>query len=183
MTETPEYSVIRKDGDIELRKYTNYIKAEVEIDESSHREAIFKGFRILADYIFGNNLGNKKMDMTTPVQVSEGLKFAMTKSVTISSDDTYSVAFIMPSAYTLATLPEPKNPGITFSQVEPKVMAVIGFSGFYREGQVEKAKMKLKHWLENEDIKYVNSFIAAGYDPPWVPWFLARNEVMVEVKI
>lgn len=183
MTETPDYSVIRQDKDIELRKYPSYIKAEVEIEESSYREAIFKGFRILADYIFGNNLGNRNIEMTSPVQISEGRKIAMTKPVTISGDDAYIVAFVMPSEYTLATLPEPKNPAISFSTIESRTMAAVGFSGFYREGQVEKAKTKLKQWLEREKIQIVGPFIAAGYNPPWVPWFLARNEILVAVSL
>jgi hypothetical protein len=183
MTQSPDYSVIRKYKNIELRQYSAFIKAEVEIEESSYRGAIFKGFRILADYIFGNNLGNKNIEMTSPVQVSEGQKIAMTKPVTISGDDSYSVAFIMPSEYTLATLPEPKNSAISFSEVDSRTMAAIAFSGFYREGQVEKAKQRLKRWLEDEKIPIVGPFIMAGYNPPWVPWFLARNEVLVPVSV
>lgn len=183
MTETPEYIVVRKVGDIEIRQYPAYIKAEVEIEGSSYRDAIYKGFRILADYIFGNNLGNKTIDMTNPVQVTEGQKIAMTTPVTISGDDIYTVAFIMPSQFTLSTLPAPKNSKIFFSKVEAKTMAVVGFSGFYREGQVEKAKKRLHDWLENEDIPTDGAFIAAGYNPPWVPGFLARNEVMVSVRM
>jgi len=183
MTETPDYSVIRKDKDFELRLYPSYIKAEVEIEESSYREAIFKGFNVLADYIFGNNISNKKIDMTSPVQVSEGQTIAMTKPVTISGDDTYAVAFIMPSEHTLATLPEPKNPAISFSKVESRTMAAMEFSGFYRDGQVEKAEERLKQWLEKENIQIEGPFIAAGYNPPWVPWFLARNEILVAVRM
>jgi len=183
MTDTPNYSVIRKDGTIELRQYPAYIKAEVEIKDSSYREAIYKGFRVLADYIYGNNLGNKNIEMTSPVQVSEGEKIAMTKPVTISGDGTYSVAFIMPSEYTMATLPQPKNPAISLSKVEPKIMASISFSGFYRAGQVEQAKERLKVWLDKSKIESEGAFIAAGYNPPWVPWFLTRNEVMIPVKM
>ena len=183
MTETPNYQVIRKENNIELRQYPEYVKAEVEIEESSYREAIFKGFRILADYIFGNNLGNKSIDMTSPVQVTGGEKIAMTKPVTISGEGKYSVAFIMPSEYSLETLPQPKNPTISFSKVDSKTMAAIDFSGFYRDGQVEKAKKQLKQWLDNKKIQTEGAFIAAGYNPPWVPWFLARNEVMVPVRI
>jgi len=181
MTDTPKYLVLRKDGDIELRKYPPYIKAEVEIKDSSYREAIFKGFRVLADYIFGNNLGNKNIEMTSPVQISDGQRIAMTKPVTIRGDGIYSVAFIMPSEYTVETLPGPKNPEISFSKVGSTTMAAIRFSGFYRNGEVEKAKHRLKNWLDNAGILIEGPFIAAGYNPPWVPGFLARNEVMVEV--
>lgn len=128
-------------------------------------------------------MGNKNIDMTSPVQVTEGQKIAMTTPVTISGGDKFTVPFIMPSQFSLSTLPEPKNPQIFFSEMESKTMAAIGFSGFYREGQVEKAKKRLKQWLEKEHIQSEGAFIAAGYNPPWVPGFLARNEVMVEVRM
>lgn len=183
MTETPEYTIIRKDGKIELRQYPSYIQAEVEIADSSYQGAIFKGFRILADYIFGSNQGNRNIAMTRPVQVSEGQKIAMTKPVTVRGEGTYSVAFIMPSDFTLATLPEPKNSEITFAEIKPKTMASIGFTGFYREKQVKKAENRLTQWLKNEGITMDGAFISAGYNPPWVPWFLARNEVMVPIRM
>jgi hypothetical protein len=37
--------------------------------------------------------------------------------------------------------------------------------------------------LEKEGIETSGDFIVAGYNPPWVPWFLARNEIMVEIKM
>ena len=183
MSETPKYNVFKQDDNVELRQYPGYIKAEVEIEKGSYRNAIFKGFQILAEYIFGNNINDKKIAMTSPVQVTGGTKIAMTKPVTISGEGTYTVAFIMPSEYSMDTLPEPKNTAIRFSSVKPKTMAVIKFSGFYRKRQVEKAKKRLKNWLNKRNFAMRGDFIVAGYNPPWVPWFLARNEVMVEVEL
>jgi effector-binding domain-containing protein len=182
MTETPKYKVLKKEDKIELRLYPEYIKAEVQIEDSSYREAIFKGFRILADYIFGNNLSNQSIDMTSPVQVTDGEKIAMTKPVTVQGENGHSVAFIMPSKYSMGALPKPANPAISFTKVDSTTMAAIQFSGFYREGQVKKAEKRLKAWLEKENIELKGPFIAAGYNPPWVPSFLARNEVMVPVS-
>jgi hypothetical protein len=182
MTETPTFTVIKKQGDIELRDYSPYIKAEVDVTDTSYRNAIFQGFRILADFIFGNNIKSQKIAMTSPVQVEESEKIAMTSPVTISGEDSYTVAFIMPSEYTLETLPQPKNPAISFIKVEARTLASMKFSGFYRENQAEKAKGKLQHWVEMQGYEADGDFIIASYDPPWVPWFLARNEVMVPIK-
>jgi hypothetical protein len=182
MTETPKYTVIKKQGDIELRSYPAYIKAEVNVADTSYRNAIFQGFRILADFIFGNNVKTTKIAMTSPVQVVESEKIAMTSPVTISGEDSYTVAFIMPSEYTLETLPQPKNLAISFIKVEARTLASMNFSGFYRENQAEKAKRQLQDWLEAQAYKADGDFIIASYDPPWVPWFLARNEVMVPIK-
>lgn len=183
MTETPNYSVIEKRNDIELRLYPAYIKAEVSIGDTSYQKAVFKGFGILADYIFGNNIKTEKIAMTSPVQVSQSQKIAMTKPVTIRGDGNYTVAFIMPSEFSLDTLPKPKNEAVQFSSMPTHTMAVIRYAGYFQGTKINKAKQRLKTWLEKEGIETSGDFIVAGYNPPWVPWFLARNEIMVEVKM
>lgn len=182
MTETPKYSVIKKEKDIELRRYPPYITAEVTVPESNYRKAVFKGFNILANYIFGNNIKSENIEMTAPVAVSQSEKIAMTKPVTVSGDENYTVAFIMPSEYTLKSLPEPKDPSIRFNSIESHTMAVTEYSGYFGERKIIKAKSELTEWLEKEGIEIQGEFIVAGYNPPWVPGFLARNEVMVRVK-
>ncbi len=182
MTETPKYTVIRKENNIELRKYPAFIKAEVFIIETSYRKAVFKGFNILADYIFGNNIKTEKIAMTTPVQVSQSQKIAMTKPVTITGDGNYTVAFIMPSEFTLDTLPIPKNDAIQFTSVAPQTMAAIRFSGYFQGSRISKGKQRIGAWLEKEGLDTEGEFIVAGYNPPWVPGILARNEIMIMIK-
>jgi len=182
MTDTPKYSVIRNYKEIELRQYPAYNEAEVDIPGSTYRQAIFKGFSILADFIFGNNIKSEKIAMTSPVMTTLSEKIAMTKPVTIRGDGSYKVSFIMPSDYSLATLPVPKNDRIRFKAVPPHTMAATRFVGFYNESKVKKAKQRLIRWLEKEGLETQGDFVAAGYNPPWVPWFLARNEVMIRIK-
>lgn len=183
MTETLNYSVIRKETDFELRQYPPHIKAVVEVTDTSYQKAIYKGFSILAGYIFGENRQSAKIDMTSPVQVSESQKIAMTKPVTVSGEGTYAVAFIMPSEYSLESLPKPKNPAVSIISVDSQTAAAFGFSGFFNERKVDNAKKQLKKWLVKEGIKSWGDFIVARYNPPWIPWFLARNEVMVELNM
>jgi hypothetical protein len=182
MTETPQYDIIKTAGDYELRHYPAYIKAEVDIPGSNYRKAIFDGFSKLAAYIFGGNFTTEKLAMTSPVQVSQSQAIAMTKPVTISGEGDYTVAFIMPSGFTLETLPKPKDPGIRFSVQNPQTVAVLSFKGFYRNSSVRKAKQRLSEWLTREGIEPAGDFIVAGYNPPWVPGFLTRNEVMIRIK-
>jgi len=182
MTETPAYTIIKKDNSIELREYAEYIKAEVEIVDTTYRKAVYKGFSVLAGYIFGDNVTSKNLAMTSPVQVASSQKIAMTSPVTVSGAGSYTVAFVMPSEFTLKTLPEPKNPTITFNKVDSQVTAAIRFSGYFNERKVRKAKHHLRDWLKEENLEAEGEFLVARYDPPWVPWFLARNEVMIGVK-
>lgn len=182
MTETINYSVIKKQNDYELREYPEHLKAQVSVRDTSYQKAIYKGFSVLAGYIFGGNRSSKKIDMTSPVQVSESTKIAMTKPVIVSGEGQFSVAFIMPSEYTLESLPEPTNPDVRITRVELRTMAALRFSGYFSERKVSKAKKQLERWVEKEGYQSIGEFIVARYNPPWVPWFLARNEVLVEIQ-
>jgi len=183
MTETPNYEVLKKDKQFELRNYPSYIKAEVKVENSDYRTAVYRGFNILAGFIFGNNQQAKELAMTAPVQVSSPTQIKMTKPVTIQEEDADSiVAFIMPSKYTLDTLPTPNNNKITFNQVEPHKMGVIRFSGYFSKEKVRKVKRELLERLTADGYQTIGEFIIARYNPPWVPWFLARDEVMIQVE-
>ena len=79
--EQPEYKVAQSCGNIEIRDYAPMIVAEAEVT-GERREAIGKGFRLIADYIFGNNTASKKVAMTAPVTQQASEKIAMTTPVT-----------------------------------------------------------------------------------------------------
>jgi effector-binding domain-containing protein len=182
MAETPKYSVSKKQNEIEIRQYSGYIQAEVTIEDTNYKSAIERGFNLLAGYIFGNNISRQKIEMTTPVQASQSEKIAMTAPVTITGESSFTVAFIMPAEYTLETLPQPKDVRIHFTQLPARSMAAIRFSGFFRQETIEKNKQRLSHWLGEQGLETEGDFIVAGYNPPWVPVFLARNEVLIQIK-
>jgi hypothetical protein len=182
MTETPKYYVIKKQNEIEIRRYPACIQAEVVIDEKQYKSAVEKGFKVLAGYIFGNNVSKQKIDMTSPVQASQSEKIAMTKPVTVTGESSFTVAFIMPSAYTLETLPQPKDSQIQFRLIPARSLAAIRFSGFFRQDKIQKNKQRLGQWLKEQGIETEGDFIVAGYNPPWVPGFLARNEILISIK-
>jgi len=66
MIETTTYTIEKKDEDIEIRLYSGYILAQVDV-ESEYDQAIGLGFRILANYIFGGNKKRSEIPMTAPV--------------------------------------------------------------------------------------------------------------------
>jgi hypothetical protein len=182
MAETPKYSLIRKHNEIEIRQYPAYLQAEVVVDEKQYQTAIEKGFDVLAGYIFGNNISRQKIEMTTPVQASQSEKIAMTTPVIVTGASNFTVAFIMPAEYTLETLPQPKDSRVHFTQIPARTMAAARFSGYFQQETIQKNKQRLSHWLEEQGLETEGDFIVAGYNPPWVPGFLARNEVMIQIK-
>jgi len=182
MAETPKYSVSRKQNEIEIRQYPAYIQAEVTIEDTNYKSAIERGFNFLAGYIFGNNISRQKIEMTTPVQASQSEKIAMTTPVTVTGESSFTVAFIMPAEYTLETLPQPKDTRVHFTPIPARTMAAARFTGYFQQETIQKNKQRLSHWLEEQGLQTEGDFIVAGYNPPWVPGFLARNEVLIQIK-
>jgi len=182
MTETPKYTVIKKYEEIEIRQYSGYIQAEVDVVDKDYKSAAEKGFSVLASFIFGNNISKQKIEMTAPVQAYQSEKIAMTTPVTVTGEDSFTVAFIMPSAYSLETLPQPKDDRIRFKLLPTQQMAAIRFSGYFNPDKIRKNKERLRQWLQEQGLKTEGDYIVAGYNPPWIPGFIARNEILIKIK-
>lgn len=110
--EEPAYTVIeRKDG-YEIRQYAPYIVAKTTVT-GDYNQATSEGFRIIADYIFGNNTKSESISMTTPVLENEvqSEKISMTTPVLENTESSgkRTIAFVLPSKYTMDTLPTPNN--------------------------------------------------------------------------
>lgn len=179
--ESPKYEVEKKDGKIEFRQYQSYIQAEVEVKGNDYKAAAELGFDILASYIFGNNTVSEKIDMTSPVKAIRSEKIPMTAPVKISKKSDYRVAFIMPSKYSLEGLPVPNDKRIKIVKVDPEKIAAIRFSGFFNQKKIDRNIELVKDYLEEKNIGHDKEAVIAGYSPPWIPGFLARNEVMVKI--
>jgi effector-binding domain-containing protein len=179
--EQPQYKVAERSGNIEIRDYPPTIVAEAEV-EGERREAISKGFRVIADYIFGNNTAAEKVAMTAPVTQQGNEKIAMTAPVTQQADGgTWRVRFIMPSKYTIETLPKPNNPAVKLREVPAKRLAAIRFSGSADEDSLKRHTEELSDFLGAKNLTPLSPPSYAFYNPPWTLPFLRRNEVMVEI--
>lgn len=183
-TEEPAYTVIEQTDNFELRRYDPMIIAETLVSGSMD-DASGSGFRLIADYIFGNNTvrngGNGKISMTAPVTMaSQSEEISMTAPVSMEgSAGKWRVHFVMPSKYTLDTLPRPNNPAVKLREIPATNYAVIRFSGFAGENKVAAKTAELKAWLEGRGIKPLGNPELARYNPPWTLPFLRRNEVMI----
>ena len=135
--EQPEYKVFATEKNIQIRDYAPMIVAETQVT-GERDKAISEGFRIIADYIFGNNLSSKKVAMTAPVTQQASEKIAMTAPVTQQGEgNSWQVRFVMPASFTLETLPKPKNPAVQLKEIKGKRFAVMRFSGLAREESSE----------------------------------------------
>jgi len=184
-TEEPEFKLISEEGEFQIREYEPKIIAQVEV-EGDFDEASSKGFKLLADYIFGNNLLDgisKKISMTTPVEMSPlAENLLMTSSVMDDQiNNKWSINFVMPREFSIDTLPKPNNSQVNIIEVPKEKYAVIVFSGLVRESSyAEKAEL-LSNYLEENSFKQQGAIKIARYNPPWTLPFFRRNELMVRI--
>jgi hypothetical protein len=184
-TEGPAYSVVKKDGAVEIRDYQGYITAQVNVS-SDYNGAMYSGFMKLFNYISGRNTNRSRISMTAPVTQEKNPgseKIPMTAPVTSEKvkNSEYVISFIMPAGYTLDSLPVPDDTNITFNKIGPHRVAVISFSGRMDEALADKKMAELKEWLYKNNVKPKSNFIVAQYNPPWIPGFMRKNEVIVEI--
>ena len=180
--EKPDYKVIQSEQNIEIRQYEPMIIAEVEVD-GKREDAIGDGFRLLADYIFGNNTVQQVISMTAPVQQKENQKIAMTAPVQQqSTGKSWRMSFVMPSKYSMDSLPVPNNNLVRLKEILTKKFVVIEFSGTNSNENVTEHENQLMNYIEANQIKITGSPKYAFYNAPWTLPFMRRNEVMIEIN-
>jgi len=180
--EEPSFKLVLHEGDFEVRDYPALVVAEVTVS-GDQKEAASRGFRLLAGYIFGGNRTRQSIAMTAPVaQAPTGQKIAMTAPVTqTQSAGQWVVRFTMPSRYSLEALPEPNDPQVKLRLMPPSRLAVLRFSGLAGADTVEAKTAELKKRLSARQLRATGPASLAQYNPPWTPWFMRRNEVMIPV--
>ncbi len=183
--EQAKYSVIKKADGYEIRNYPAHIVAQTVVEGARVNGDVFnKGFKIIAGYIFGGNIKKESIAMTAPV-AAQGMseKIAMTVPVTGTPEgNSHVISFVMPSGYTLATLPTPNDSRIKLVPVPEQKIAAITFLGYRTDPLFERMKKELFADLARDNITMIGTPIYAGYNPPWTPPWMNRNEIMVQVQ-
>jgi len=180
--EQAKYNVVESSGSIEIRDYAPKIIAQTEV-AGERKEAINQGFRLIADYIFGNNTSAQKVAMTAPVIQQESEKIAMTAPVMqTGNDNNWIVAFVMPGEYTIETLPKPNNNLVKLIEVPGKRFGVIRFTGLAGQESLKTNTDKLNAYIKSQNLNSISAPAYAFYNPPWTLPFMRRNEVMIEIS-
>ena len=186
--EEPRYEVIKKEENFEVRRYQPMIIAEVLV-AGTLNEASNKGFRQIADFIFGNNEDpikkqSEKIAMTAPgtMEADTSSKIAMTAPVTMEgSGGAWKMAFVMPSKFTMDTLPKPKNSNVIIKQMPAQQVAVVTFSGWVDEEKLAAQTTRLNEWMAKNGLKSSGTAQLSRYNPPWTLPFWRRNEVWMKL--
>jgi hypothetical protein len=180
--EEPRYTVESKTASYEIRSYGSVLIAETTI-EASFDDAGNRAFRILADYIFGNNRSKTKLAMTAPVtQQTPSEKIAMTAPVNqVHTIGGFLVQFTMPVGFTLATLPEPNDSRVHLREIPAHRVAVKAYTGSWSEAHYQRKLAELRSALKRDGVRTTGEPVFARFNSPFQIWFLRRNEIWIEV--
>jgi hypothetical protein len=183
--EEPSFRVLERDGAFELREYAPYVVAETRV-EAEFESAGNTAFQRLFRYISGDNVTQQKIAMTAPVTQSQGEargeKIAMTAPVTqVASKEGYRVAFTLPASYTIETAPKPLDKTIEIRTVPAQLVASWRYSGRWTESNYREHEAALRAAIAACNLEVAGEPILARYDPPFMPTFLRRNEVLIPV--
>ena len=180
--EETKFKVIENEGKFELRQYASHIVAETFV-EGDFSEVGNEAFRRLAGYINGQNRSKQTIPMTAPVsQEADSVKIPMTAPVNQEkAGEKWRFTFLMPAEYTLETLPEPLDSRVELKRMPERLMAALKYSGTWSRSRYEEKKKQLMEWIEKRALKQIAEPVFARYNPPFMPWFLRRNEVLIPV--
>ncbi len=178
--EEPKFELLQQTGSFELRRYAPYVVAEVRVP-GNFSDAGNQGFRLLANYIFGGNQGQRKLAMTAPViqTPAEPVKLAMTAPVIQSAapQGGHIVQFVLPADITLATAPVPNDPQVQLREEPARTLAVIRYSGSWSQSNYEAQLVALRSAASTAGVKLQGEPVLSRFNGPFTLPFLRRNEI------
>ncbi len=163
--ESPEYSVLQEDGSFEVRQYPDMTVVSTPMKSSNPNED--DSFMKLFGYIAKGNEDNQKIAMTTPVFMS--------------GDGDGEMSFVVPKEVAAEGAPQPNSDQLALGTMAGGKFAVYRYSGSWKENRRNSAEETLGEWVAKQGLKTQGKFISAGYDPPFTPPPLRRNEVLIRL--
>lgn len=167
--ESAEYTVVEADGPFETREYPDLMLVTTDMRVLS--QGGDGSFMRLFRYISGGNEADQKVAMTTPVFMEETAQAASGR-----------MAFVIPKDVAAEGAPKPNARDVQIRTREGGRFGVLRFAGRMDARSAEKAEGRLKSWLERKGLPFQDEAEYAGYDPPWTPGPLRRNEVLFRLE-
>lgn len=166
MTEELPYTVLRDFGDFEVRRYPEHVLVQV----TGHGDITSVGYRAfqpLFQFISGNNSSSQSIAMTAPVLQEE------------VAANTHVVSFVMPADMAAESTPAPMDARVATKPVAGFDAAVLSFSGSWNENRLREKGRELQRAVANVGLETTGNVLFARFNPPWMPWFLKRNEALI----
>lgn len=167
--ESAEYKVVESDGAFEIREYPELtlVTTSTKFESQGNDGSFMRLFR----YISGSNDAEQKVAMTTPVFMQRD-----------AEDVPGEMAFVIPKEVAEQGAPNPAGEGVQLQKRKGGRFAVLRFAGRIDGEAVAKAEASLRTWMAKRELDGEAKAESAGYDPPWTPGPLRRNEVLIRLR-
>ncbi len=161
--EESKYNIVESNDIYEIRKYSDRLAVQVVKTNQNN------SFRMLFDYISGNNKTNEEIKMTTPV-------------TQMQKDGNMTMQFYLPLKFNKDNVPNPLRNDLEIVIIKGGYYAVIRYSGRASDKNFIKHKEYLERELKKDNILIVSPPIRATYNSPFTLPMLRRNEAMFRVN-
>ena len=164
----PEFILVEKHGDIEVREYSEYVIAKTSINQGD-MELNNNMFRTLAGYIFGGNNKSQSIPMTAPV-------------ITKNDESSYDMIFFMLDANKPEDLPLPNSSNISIEMMDLGKTISITFGMWATDRRVNYYKKKLEKHIKDNNLEIKSPLMVAQYNSPWAMPPFRKNELIYKIN-
>jgi hypothetical protein len=159
------YEVLRTIDKVEVRRYDAHVTASVVVSDT-FEDAGGGAFRELFGYIDGGNAAGQDISMTSPV-------------LQAPDDDGWTVSFVLPADVKPDQAPAPISQLVVLKSQGEQIAAVLKYSGSWSENRYLENEAKLREVMADAGLQACGEAMWARYNPPFTPWFLRTNEVLI----
>jgi hypothetical protein len=92
------------------------------------------------------------------------------------------VSFVVPSVFTIETVPQPSDPTVRIREVPEQLVAVLRYAGFWGEERYQREEKRLRDAIKEAGLTATGQPQFARYDPPYMPPFMRRNEILIPIS-
>ncbi|NJM36798.1 MAG: heme-binding protein [Akkermansiaceae bacterium] len=164
--ESAAYKVSSKSGEFEIRNYESLVIVSTPM--AALKENSGESFMRLFRYISKDNEGSQKISMTTPVLMT-------------MEEGKNRMSFVVPKDIVTKGVPKPKSPEVEIETFPAGRYASYRFSRSWNQNRAKEAEMKLREWAKTQKLKVTGTALLAGYDPPFTPKPMRRNEILLRI--
>lgn len=161
--ESPFYKVVSAEGPYEIRDFPELTLVSTPMQKRGSDGSFMRLF----GFISGQNATGEKIAMTTPVLMT--------------GPESGVISFIVPKDVAARGAPAPSNRDVSLTILPPARYAVHRFSGSAKPTRSMAAAQRLLDWAVSRHVETEGALLFAYYNPPWTPWFMRRNEVLVKL--
>lgn len=173
--ERPTYNVVLKEDGLEIRDYEPAVVVETQV-LASRRDAAGEAFRSLFNYISGDNTDRLEIPMTSPVVQTQAGKGPGNVS------GKWAIRFFLPKNLSVESIPQPLQQDVNIVALAAQRFASVSFKGTQNDKKVGKYSTQLREFIAQKGYGVTGEPVYAFYDPPFVPWFLRDNEILLPIQ-